>query len=276
MSNYWHVLSSKHFPTLSARLCRTWSLLCCVWRVPDSARSFRQSSTGLGESYSTSIRVLQQGTATGEHRQKGQLSDQCAWSTRLLWFLLLSKLDVKPAPWLNFLSLPFAVGISSSCTSGTTRIPFSNAEPLSKQSASLRTKSPWTTTSWSLGLQSFRRDMLQWCSCLSLVQESCRNFLEIANRPCESDWAPVCAVADLLHHLAYWLSEEFHTSAIRIFILLYTYTLRYLKHFEVKPCCTESDNFRRPTAQRVRSSENPCLCAWLTRCAWVGGCPGRR
>eukprot|EP00913_Durusdinium_trenchii_P025469 g23908.t1 len=32
------------------------------------------------------------------------------------------------------------------------------------------------------------------------------NFLEIANRPCESDWAPVCAV---------------------------------------KPCCTESDNFRR-------------------------------
>ena len=34
-------------------------------------------------------------------------------------------------------------------------------------------------------------------SCFDHFQ--CRNFLEISNRPCESDWAPVCAVVVLLH-----------------------------------------------------------------------------
>lgn len=143
------------------------------------------------------------GTATGERKEKGQMSDQCPRGSE-------SKGNVSRTTATGLDSStaihPRLPGISSSCTSGIIRT-FLDVLSFVEVSQTLENLLFWFILPGPHcpGLSPIHfwdcrerclifSELAQVCECKTIGCSFRRNFLEIVNQPCESDWAPMCAV----------------------------------------------------------------------------------
>ena len=164
--------------------------------------------------------AIRWGTATGEHKEKGQMSDQCPPGSE--YEGEKEKVSRTTATGLDSSTArhPRLQGISSSCTFGIIRTfldVLGFVEVFQTVGKYVLLPGPHCPGLSPIHFWDCREHRLIFSELAQVWVQDCsfrRNFLEIVNQPCESDWAPMCAVnSSACSEIAMNINEHLWTSS---------------------------------------------------------------